>query len=675
MNKSYIQLTFCVFLFFFTRFIPLFSQQTVVDSLEQILLSTSDSKERVGILLDLSRELIYSDGEKAMTYTKEALLIAQKNQDTTHIIRSYFLLAGNHAISGKLKKGLEILNLNKSLAVDSKDTTNLMKVYDLQSAYHSMLGDLDKAMTATLSQLELAELTGDRKQKGLVFMGLGYYNSDAGNRNFPKAIEFYLKAIEEFKAINDENELAFALLNLGAVYNDLGEHEKCIANAEKSIEIFNRIGDKRYMVNLYSNIASAYYNLNKMELAIKYMRDAVTLFKDFTSPGDLCKSTLALALYLNEMERYDEVLQRLSEIKPLIDELDRIVHYQNYYEELAIAQHAKGQYDAAFKNLELSMHWKDSSYQKIKIKEFEEIQTKFETEKKEQENQLLSQQNDFLESRNRLYTYVGIGLAVIIAILGWLFYQIRKSKRQLEVQNQLIEAQKEQLENLNATKDQFFAIIAHDMRNAVFSFRGISKKVSFLIKTNQLQRLQDISSGIDDAVNNLTNLLNNLLEWALLQKGSIPYDPAPLNVAEVVSEVLDIAQNAAEVKGIELQNQVSPEIKVLADRNALATIIRNLVSNAIKFTESGGSVSVSTKDLEDKTFIEINDTGTGISTQRMEKLFDIDKKKIAKGTAGEKGSGLGLLLVKELVEINKGAIEVFSDLGKGSTFAFSVPRI
>ncbi len=651
------------------------AQESVIDSLEQALAQTSVPKEKVKLLLDLSYELVATDAEKALTYATESLSTAQSINYNAGIQNSYIQLAGIKATLGELKVALEMLDKGEPIAIAEKDTSDLLKFLQLRVAYHSLLGNLDTAMITALEHLHLAEVTGNQSAQGNALLNLGYLNADQGKQDFPKALEFYQQAIQLFREIKDEQLVAFSLLNISAVYESLEDVDASIKTAKEGIEIAQRIGQKDYLASFYAILSKAYYELQNKELAVDYMRKTVALTKELSFIDQQCKWILKLAQYLNEAEKYDEALPYLAEVKPLLDSQERVVYYYPYYEQLAIAQKGKGDYEPAFKNYALSSAWKDSAYEEIQLREFEEIQTKYETEKKEQENQLLAQQNDFLATQNQLYTYIGLGLAAVIAILTWLFYQIYKSKRQLEVQHQLIEAQKVQLEKLNETKDQFFAIIAHDMRNAVFSFRGISKKVSFLIKTNQLQRLQDIGSGMDNAVNNLTNLLNNLLEWALLQKGSISYDPTPIVVSEVVSEVLEMAQNIADVKQIELINQISSETKVLADRNALATIVRNLVGNAIKFTETDGKVTVNTRDLEGKTFIEINDTGTGISAQRMEKLFEIDKKKIAKGTAGEKGSGLGLMLVKELVEINKGTIEVFSDLGKGATFAFSMPRV
>ncbi len=145
-----------------------------------------------------------------------------------------------------------------------------------------------------------------------------------------------------------------------------------------------------------------------------------------------------------------------------------------------------------------------------------------------------------------------------------------------------------------------------------------------------------------------------------------------IDIEKVGQEVLAMFQHNASVKGISLISKITPKLNVFADESALQTILRNLISNAIKFTPEGGTVTLSTETKDDKIFIIINDTGTGISTERLEKLFTLEKQS-RKGTAGEKGTGLGLSLVKELVELNKGFIDVTSKLNKGSQFKIALP--
>jgi signal transduction histidine kinase len=242
---------------------------------------------------------------------------------------------------------------------------------------------------------------------------------------------------------------------------------------------------------------------------------------------------------------------------------------------------------------------------------------------------------------------------------------LRKARNQLKAQNL-------QLQQLNATKDKFFGIIAHDIRSPIVALEGVGEQMTYYLEKQQPDKLARLASRVEKTAQQLGTLLDNLLNWALLQQGVIPYRPKPIQVKQVMAELLEIFQANAQAKNIQLESNIPEDLVAYADENTFQAILRNLVSNAIKFTPSGGKVAVTTEIKERKVFININDTGTGISVEKLAKLFVIDKSS-EKGTAGEKGTGLGLMLVKELVELNKGNVQVESVINLGSRFTVSLP--
>ena len=196
--------------------------------------------------------------------------------------------------------------------------------------------------------------------------------------------------------------------------------------------------------------------------------------------------------------------------------------------------------------------------------------------------------------------------------------------------------------------------------------------MTYYLEKQQADKLARLASRVEKTAQQLGTLLDNLLNWALLQQGVIPYHPKPINVKQAMVELMEIFQANAQAKNIQLESNIPEDLIAYADENTFQAILRNLLSNAIKFTPNGGKVAVTTENKEHKVFININDTGTGISVEKMAKLFAIDKAS-EKGTAGEKGTGLGLLLVKELVELNKGKVLVESKINQGSRFTVSLP--
>lgn len=232
----------------------------------------------------------------------------------------------------------------------------------------------------------------------------------------------------------------------------------------------------------------------------------------------------------------------------------------------------------------------------------------------------------------------------------------------------------EELTKLNAEKDKFFSIIAHDLRSPFSGFLGLTEVMVENTQTFSQPELADFSRVLNESAKNLSQLLENLLEWAQMQKGSISYTPKELSLSVTVSENIEQINQRALQKGITIRSEVPENQKVLADERMINTILRNLLSNAVKFTRKDGKITVKSKTISnDMIEISVHDSGVGISDNNVEKLFKIDEKVSIKGTEGEPSTGLGLLLCKEFVEKHGGKIWVESELGKGSTFSFSLP--
>ena len=278
-------------------------------------------------------------------------------------------------------------------------------------------------------------------------------------------------------------------------------------------------------------------------------------------------------------------------------------------------------------------------------------------------------------------TLVGL---IIYGYGKWRNYQLEQQKQHLEIEikkattkiredKAVIEAQAETLKELNETKDRLFAIIGHDLRKPALAFRGISKKVNFLIQQKEFDTLNKLGDNLERSAFSLNGLLDNLLNWALKQRDVLPYAPKSVNIQEATEEIFNLFQQIAHEKNIHLELNVAAKLKAYSDPNALNTIIRNLVDNAIKYTPRGGRVEVISELNGSNIRILVKDTGEGMNKTQLDNIFVLQKNKSTQGTAGEKGSGLGLALVKDLVDLNKGQIKVSSTLKKGTTFEIMLP--
>ena len=232
----------------------------------------------------------------------------------------------------------------------------------------------------------------------------------------------------------------------------------------------------------------------------------------------------------------------------------------------------------------------------------------------------------------------------------------------------------EQLLKLNSEKDKFFSIIAHDLRGPFNGFLGLSQIMAEELPNLAMAEAQGLAISMKNSAANLYNLLENLLKWSQFQKGVIPFSPEVIRLQPMIDECIAIASESAKNKGISISSSIPGDTKVFADSNMLQTIIRNLVSNALKFTPKGGKINVSAKTTSEYCVeIAIQDTGIGMSQEMVENLFRIDVITNRKSTEGEPSSGLGLLLCKEFVEKHGGQIWVESKEGVGSKFHFTIP--
>ena len=230
-----------------------------------------------------------------------------------------------------------------------------------------------------------------------------------------------------------------------------------------------------------------------------------------------------------------------------------------------------------------------------------------------------------------------------------------------------------QLKKLNATKDRLFSIIAHDLKNPLGSILIFSDLLMEKLREDNIEKSESFIEFIKLATKNSLHLLENLLYWARMQTNQMVFDRKKLDLHTIVSEVAEVLNSSSKIKNISIINSVRDDIVVHADPDMLQTILRNFIANAVKFTNHGGVVEVSTAMAQSGIEIIVQDNGIGMNENIRNKLFQPDTNFTSTGTDNEKGSGLGLMLCKEFVEKHGGKIWVESELGKGSTFHFTIP--
>ncbi len=565
---------------------------------------------------EMDSALVYH--EKNLVMAREVGNVEEEIYAIEEISNTLFKMGKNEEALAYLKEGIKLA-----------ETVNITWFVGALNILKGKVYAANKDYDAALLAFQKAQKLGEENQiLSLIIPGReGVLSAYMGKKDFRNALVI---AKESYDGTVEKKEIQGQCLNLGLMadcYNGLGEHAK----------------------------------------ALEIHRQGLLLAKankfDFVY-GQLC---LGLVNDFEIMEEADSMLFYAKEAKSklLVDEdLEKQV---NLEDALYRSYKLKGNMEEALSHHEKFMSLKDQIYLKKSQGFVAEESVKQNVEKIEEDKEKAEQAAALLSARNKMFGAIALGLLGILLVGGYLFAQLRKTKRKIESQNV-------QLQQLNTTKDKFFGIIAHDIRSPIIALKGVGNLMQHYLKKDDKPKLERLASRVDGTASQLNGLLDNLLNWALLQQGVIPYHPHAVSVKETSEDVLKMFESNAESKGVRLKANIDEAIEVHADESAFNTILRNLVSNAIKFTPRGGSVSLSTELKDNKVFINVNDTGTGIAAEKISSLFELQKKS-EQGTAGEKGTGLGLSLVKELVKLNKGMLSVESVVNKGSKFSVALPAV
>ncbi len=285
---------------------------------------------------------------------------------------------------------------------------------------------------------------------------------------------------------------------------------------------------------------------------------------------------------------------------------------------------------------------------------------------------------DFMEierpHRPRHIALIAIAVLLFTAIglfLQW--RQVLQSSRLFEVQNEELKRINKELEELIGTKDKLLSIIGHDLKNPINSISGFNKILRDSHDQLPEETREKYRGYIDESLATVSGLLNDLLDWARIQRKEMMFNQERIDLRVLIQKNVELFYTVAVVKGISLETEIEETVLVYGDDHMVNTILRNLLSNALKFTHAGGSILIRSREKAGRVVVELVDTGIGMEPEVLTKLFLCNGGYTREGTEGEKGTGLGLMICKEFIEQHRGTMRVSSEPGKGSTFAFDLP--
>ena len=562
------------------------------------------------------------------------------------------------------------------------------------------MGSYDKAIEYYHKALRIAESDKDEKIVAFIYNNIGMVYFDIGE--YKTASENYLHAANIMKKLNDQIEYAKIVDNIAKISVQTKDYEKALDEYLGIIEIIKKSGNKKFLLWVLSDIGTIYYDTKKYSKALDYYSQSLEL-------GQEIDDDIGKAMVLNhlgnlflERKEHSMALHYLREGLKFARKAGAKDKLREIYYNLSRYYSAKGDYKSSLENFKLFKTFSDSIFDINKIQKILEVQTKYEINAKEKENELLKLDNKVKQLdidrqttlRNFFIALTVLVLVMVILILNRLNIK-KKANLILSEKNDLITQQKEKLNEIleklqdaneklqfqadklaesNATKDKLFSIIAHDLKGPFTSILGYSDMLLNEYDDFSEKERKDIIADIDNAVNSTFKLLNNILTWSMSQLNAIEINKEKLQLSEIVNESIEPYLNKAELKEISVSNAVADDVYINADKFTISTVIGNLTNNAIKFTGSGGKVEIASESSEDYMEIIISDTGVGMDKATMNNLLKHGKNYSTPGTNQEKGTGLGLIITNDFIKLNNGKIRIESELGKGSTFIVSLPH-
>ncbi len=595
-----------------------------------------------GKLLNL-QAIIYretSNFKKAISSQKRALAIFEHLSDTFEILGNLNNLAITY---GRMRN-------------DSAELSIHLKVFDLE-----MKRGNDYAIARSANNV------------GMAYLWL---------KRFGDSRKYFEIGIERSIAANNLQFLASAYAGMGSADNLDEQYEKALSWFHKAIQICEKNHFNEFLANNLHSAATIYEKLGDNRNALVYYTKAVELLNDKGgNETNVVVHDISRAwLYLRTGE-IDKTSSIATKYLALADSLDFGENYPKLLNLMANVEYQLGEYKEAYYYLLASHQASDSIGANLLKAQTEEIKTRYEVAQMEEANARLKID---LATQNRInriqWTVVTVvSLLVIVSIV--LLLMLRKKRKVLKSANLKLAEQKLQLEakaieldNLNHTKDMFFSIVAHDLKSPLQGILGCVTVLNEDYDSLNDSERQKMLSLLNGSTCQLAWLLDNLLQWARNQMKMHVVNPIIFSVKQVVDEELSGMMLHASAKNISLVSEVADTFMVNADQEMIRFVIRNLISNAVKFTPSAGSVRVGVSESEHWSMIHVIDNGIGMSEEQMANLFNIKTKGTTLGTGNEKGTGLGLVLCKDFIEQNHGRVEVESKVGSGTTFTVILPK-
>ncbi len=550
------------------------------------------------------------------------------------------------------------LTLSDGIKIARK--TDKSKLPELLMAYCralTYLGDYSGALL-NLEEAESLAPPGNESFRGRIMTAYGTIYFYQGN--FSESLKYYQEALVCAENNGKSLGISIAQTNLACVYGEMKEYDKAIEMLTKSLAIQEEANDLHSACNSLYNIALCHMDMKNYDEGAVYLNRAMEIAKSVNNKE-------ILALCIQGLARIQIIKNNFDEGERLLDESEKIAvdnHFRqallNIYSDKREFYVTQSRYREAYEYLSKYQEFSDSLFSEDTKNKLNTQRVRFEL--REKELQIEDQKNTIAQQRMmRLFLFIVIGLLLVLIAMIIRIWHIQRVRN------------KELLE-INSTKDKFLSIISHDLKNPALAIRNVLQVLSDNYESLSREEILELGIQVLQTSEEQVKLIYDLLNWSQMEVGRMPYNPADLKLVELADNVARLNRMIASSKGININVEVPDDVIVYADKNMIETVLRNLISNAIKFSNENSEIKISVADAGRQYVVSVMDNGVGIPKERLDGIFGMDATKSTIGTHGEKGNGLGLAVCEQMVKKNGGTISVESEVGKYTKFNFTIKK-
>lgn len=676
LNKKY----FLLFIITILAVNSLQAQMNQIDSLKSELNNIKTQSRfqpqdttYIDLLNALGTELRFFKPDSLLSLSKEALSNSSHSEYVKGKMQSLIGIGDYYSDMGMQDQSISHYQKAQILAKETNNIDFILYTHNCLAGEYEYKGEYALALNEYLESMEIAEASNKTKMLSILNENIALLY--ASQKDYDHALAYFKTVKKLNEEIKDEIFTARSLSNIASIYADTDELEYAMFNVNTSISVFEKNEELDWLAFAYQIKGKTYLKQEKYDWALFWFKQSKVIhdkkIEDKRGEIDLLHGLAEANLGIGRdslSEKYALTGFNLAQSLNIKEGIKK--HTKTLYQ----LHKQKEAYVKALAYHELYQELSDTISKNESKKSLVMLKTQL---NHEQQKEDLIAESDKALARQKNYIYAS--LTILLILLGITLLVRRNESIQKKLNKELnskkndLEKQEIKLREINVAKDKLFSIIGHDLRGPIGALQGLLQ----LFESGEIKQKEfwNFMPKLRSDIDHISFTLNNLLSWGQTQMNGTITKPSRVSIENIVNENMNLLSEIADGKAIKMTNQLLDNTFAWSDADQMDIVIRNLMSNSLKFTPKEGLITVKAKEKSDFWEICVADTGIGMDLETQNKIFDANANITTYGTDNEKGTGLGLSLCKEMVENNKGTIWVESTLNKGTSFYFTVPKV